>query len=57
MTQRHAVDEVHTDNGPSYVSDAFAEVLAERRIVHRRTGPDRPQTTGKSRTLQPHPRG
>ena len=31
------IDEVLTDNGPNFVSDAFAEVLAERRIVHRRT--------------------
>ena len=29
------VDEVLTDNGPNFVSDAFAEILAERRIVHR----------------------
>ncbi|MYJ81549.1 MAG: IS481 family transposase [Acidimicrobiaceae bacterium] len=42
------VDEVLTDNGPNFVSDAFAEVLAERRIVHRRTRPCRPQTNGKA---------
>ena len=42
------VDEVLTDNGPNFVSDAFAEVLAERRIVHRRTRPYRPQTNGKA---------
>ena len=47
-----AVDEVMTDNGPNFVSDAFAELLAERRIVHRRTRPYRPQTNGKAdRTL------
>ena len=34
-----AVDEVLTDNGPNFVSDAFAEILAERRIEHRRTRP------------------
>ena len=38
-----AVDEVMTDNGPDFVSDAFAELLAERRIRHRRTRPYRPQ--------------
>lgn len=42
------VDGVLTDNGPNFVSDAFAEVLAERRIVHRRTRPCRPQTNGKA---------
>ncbi|MXW62535.1 MAG: transposase family protein [Acidimicrobiaceae bacterium] len=43
-----AVDEVLTDNGPNFCSNAFAEVLAERRIVHRRTRPYRPQTNGKA---------
>ena len=43
-----AVDEVLTDNGPNFVSDAFAEVLAQRRILHRRTRPYRPQTNGKA---------
>ena len=43
-----AVDEVMTDNGPNYVSDAFAEVLAERAIRHLRTRPYRPQTNGKA---------
>ena len=42
------VDEVLTDNGPNFCSDAFAEVLAERRIVHLRTRPYRPQTNGKA---------
>ena len=37
-----AVDEVLTDNGPNFVSGAFAAVLAERTIVHRRTRPYRP---------------
>ena len=35
-------------NGPNFVSDAFADQLAERRIVHRRTRPYRPQTNGKA---------
>ena len=43
-----AVDEVLTDNGPNFVSGAFAELLAERTIVHRRTRPYRPQTNGKA---------
>ena len=43
-----AVDEVLTDNGPNFVSDAFADLLAERRILHRRTRPYRPQTNGKA---------
>ena len=43
-----AVDEVMTDNGPNFVSDAFAEVLAERAIRHLRTRPYRPQTNGKA---------
>ena len=42
------VDEVLTDNGPNFVSDAFAEVLAERAIRHLRTRPYRPQTNGKA---------
>ena len=42
------VDEILTDNGPNFVSDAFAEVLDERRIVHLRTRPYRPQTNGKA---------
>ncbi len=37
-----AVDEVLTDNGANFVSGAFAELLAERAIVHRRTRPYRP---------------
>ena len=44
----NAVDEVLTDNGPNFVSDAFAEALAQRRIVHRRTRPYRPQTNTKA---------
>ena len=43
-----AVDEVLTDNGPNFGACAFAEVLAERAIVHRRTRPYRPQTNGKA---------
>ena len=42
------VDEVLTDNGANFVSDAFADRLAERRILHRRTRPYRPQTNGKA---------
>jgi transposase InsO family protein len=42
------VDEVMTDNGPNFCSDAFAEVLSERAIVHLRTRPYRPQTNGKA---------
>ena len=42
------VDEVLADNGPNFVSDAFAELLAQRRILHRRTRPYRPQTNGKA---------
>lgn len=42
------VDEVLTDNGPNFVSDAFADLLAERAIRHRRTRPYRPQTNGKA---------
>ena len=43
-----AVDEVLTDNGPSFCSNAFAELLAQRAIKHRRTRPYRPQTNGKA---------
>ncbi len=43
-----AVDEVLTDNGPNFCSNAFAEVLAQRAIKHRRTRPYRPQTNGKA---------
>ena len=42
------VDEVLTDNGPNFCSDAFARVLAQRAIVHLRTRPYRPQTNGKA---------
>ena len=43
-----AVDDVMTDNGPNFASDAFAELLAQRRIRHLRTRPYRPQTNGKA---------
>ena len=43
-----AVDEVLTDNGANFTSTKFAELLAERRIKHRRTQPYRPQTNGKA---------
>ena len=43
-----AVDEVLTDNGPNFTSNKFAELLAQRRITHRRTRPYRPQTNGKA---------
>ena len=42
------VDEVMTDNGPNSVSDAFAELLAERRTHNLRTRPYRPQTNVKA---------
>lgn len=42
-----AIDEVMTDNGPNFCSTAFAEVLAQRRIMQRRTRP-RPRTNGKA---------
>ena len=35
-------------SGPNFVSDAFADLLAERRIRHLRTRPYRPQTNGKA---------
>lgn len=41
------IDEVLTDNGSNFRSKAFAELLAERAIKHRRTRPYRPQTNGK----------
>ena len=37
------VDEVLTDNGPNFCSDACAELLAERSIGHLRTRPYRPR--------------
>ena len=43
-----AVDEVLTDNGANFTSTKFADLLAERRIKHRRTQPYRPQTNGKA---------
>ena len=43
-----AVDEVLIDNGANFCFNAFAELLAERRIVHRRTRPYRPQANGKA---------
>ena len=36
-----------TDNGSCYRSRAFAAVLAEAGIKHKRTRPYRPQTNGK----------
>ena len=42
------IDEVLSDNGKNYTSNAFADVLAERAIKHRRTRPYRPQTNGKA---------
>ncbi len=42
------IDEVLTDNGPNFVSNQFAQLLAERRIKHHRTRPYRPQTNGKA---------
>jgi transposase InsO family protein len=41
------VERVLTDNGSCYRSGAFARVLAEAGVCHRRTRPYRPQTNGK----------
>ncbi len=35
------------DNGPGFISDAFAQLLAEHGIQHLRGGPEHPQTQGK----------
>ncbi len=43
-----AVDEVLTDNAKNFCSNKFADLLAERAIVHRRTKPYTPQTNGKA---------
>ena len=51
-----AVVAVMTDNAKNFTSTAFADALAERHVTHRRTRPYRPQTNGKVRTAQPHPR-
>ena len=40
------VDEVLADSGPNCCFDAFAEILAQRRIVLRRTRSYRPQNRG-----------
>jgi transposase InsO family protein len=42
-----SVERVLTDNGSCYRSRAFARVLAEAGVSHRRTRPYRPQTNGK----------
>ena len=42
------MDEMMTDNRPNFCSDAFAEMLAERRIRHLRSRPYRPHTNGKA---------
>jgi transposase InsO family protein len=42
-----AIQRVLTDNGSCYRSRAFATVLAEAGIRHKRTRPYRPQTNGK----------
>ena len=36
-----------TGNRPNFVSDAFAELLAKRRILHRGTRPCQPRLTAK----------
>jgi len=41
------IQRVLTDNGSCYRSKAFAQVLAEAGIRHKRTRPYRPQTNGK----------
>ena len=41
------IQRVLTDNGACYRSKAFAQVLADAGISHKRTRPYRPQTNGK----------
>ena len=42
------IERILTDNGASYRSHAYRDVLAERGIRHKRTRPYRPQTNGKA---------
>jgi transposase InsO family protein len=43
---------VMSDNGPNYRSTAFAQLLADQQIKHKRTRPYRPQTNGKVERYQ-----
>ncbi|MGO4860399.1 DDE-type integrase/transposase/recombinase, partial [Arthrobacter sp. 2MCAF14] len=43
------IQQVLTDNGSCYRSKAFARILAEAGIRHKRTRPYRPETNGKVR--------
>jgi transposase InsO family protein len=42
------IERVLTDNGPNYVSRAYAAALERHTIRHKRTRPYRPQTNGKA---------
>lgn len=42
------VERVMTDNGPAYLSNAFAAALQRRRLKHLRTKPYTPKTNGKA---------
>lgn len=46
------IERVMSDNGPNYRSGAFAQLLAEQSIQHKRTRPYRPQTNGKVERYQ-----
>ena len=42
------IERILTDNGSSYRSNAYRDVLARHEVRHRRTRPFRPQTNGKA---------
>jgi transposase InsO family protein len=42
------IERMLTDNGPSYLSHAYRDVLERFEIRHKRTRPFRPQTNGKA---------
>ena len=42
------VERIMSDNGSAYKSFAFRDLLAERRIKHKRTRPYTPRTNGKA---------
>ncbi len=48
-----AVDEALSNNGSNFCSRAFADVLADGAIKHRRTRPYRPQTNEKVERFNP----
>ena len=54
------VDEVMTDNGPNFCSNAFAELLTQRRILHNRVPltalPAQTNCEYRGCAIQPHPR-